>query len=146
MTHLRRLILIACASFLLAPIAKADFKICNRTPESITVAAAWVSPSGGFVSEGWWTLRACGGCETVVLRSETSDPHNYFFYAHAGAKEWRGDSMFCTTRSAFRISDAKRCPLKRRGEMKGFIHVTSGSGNQTRTLTGRSSSGGVCID
>ena len=82
----------------------------------------------------------------MVLSRETSDPHNYFFYAHGGGKEWRGDFAFCTTESAFKIGDAKRCLLGRRGSMKGFIHVTSSSGNHTQTLTGRSSSGRVCID
>jgi hypothetical protein len=30
--------------------------------------------------------------------------------------------------------------------MKNFVHVTSGSGNHTQSLTGRSNSGRVCID
>lgn len=135
---------IACCAF--APAARADLTVCNRTPEQVTVAAAWVSPTGGFTSEGWWKLRACGGCERVVLRSETSDPHNYFFYAHGGGREWRGDSSFCTTPGAFKIGDAKRCVFGRRGQMKNFVHVTSSSGNHTHSLTGRSSSGRVCID
>jgi uncharacterized membrane protein len=146
MISFRQSLLLAFSCSALAPIAKADFTICNRTPDRVTVASAWVSPSGGFTSEGWWKLRACGGCETVVLRRETSDPHNYFFYAHGGGKEWRGDSSFCTTQGAFKIGDAKRCLFGRRGQMKGFIHVTSRSGNHTRNLTGRSSNGGACID
>lgn len=126
--------------------AQADFTVCNRTPDQVTVASAWVSPRGGFTSEGWWKLRACGGCERVVLSSETSDPHNYFFYAHGAGREWRGGSAFCTTRGAFKIGDAKRCLLGRRGQMKNFVRVTSRSGNHTHSLTGRSSSGAVCID
>lgn len=81
-----------------------------------------------------------------MLRSETSDPHNYFFYARGGGKEWRGDSRFCTTQGAFKIGGATRCLLGRRGQMKDFVHVTSQSGNHTQSLTGRSRSGAVCID
>ena len=103
-------IALAVASCAFAPSAKADLTVCNSTPDQITVASAWVSPSGGFTSEGWWKLRACGGCERVVLRSETSDPHNYFFYAHGGGREWRGNSNFCT--NSGRIQDRQRQALR----------------------------------
>src|SRR5262245_8718844 len=48
------------------------------------VAIAYVNPSGGFISEGWWTL-ARGGCKTVLLPSDTSDHKNVFYYQKAGA-------------------------------------------------------------
>jgi uncharacterized membrane protein len=123
---------------------KADFKVCNNTADKVTVAAAWVNPRGGFISQGWWGIRACGGCETVVLSSETSDPRNYFFHAHGGGLRWEGDSRFCTTRKAFKIIGNQNCAA-RGFDVNGFQHVTSRSGNLTQTLTGRSSSG-VCID
>jgi uncharacterized membrane protein len=128
-----------------SPPAKADFTICNRTAEKMTVAAAYVNPSGGFISEGWWTLAPCGGCEVVVLSSETSDPHNVFFQAHGGGLVWEGTSRFCTTRKAFKIVGNQNCAA--RGlDTTAFRHVTSSSGNHTTNLTGKTSSGKVCID
>src|SRR5437879_4942628 len=76
--------------------AKADFTICNKTAESVTVAVAYVNPRGGFISEGWWKVGACGGCKLVVLSTETSDPHNVFYHAHGGGNVWEGESRFCT--------------------------------------------------
>jgi uncharacterized membrane protein len=125
------------------PVA-ADFKVCNRTADPVTVAAAWVNPRGGFISEGWWKIRACGGCETVVLSSETSDPHNYFFHGHGGGLRWEGRDRFCTTARRFKIVGHQNC-AGRGFNVTGFRHVTSTSGNVTQTLSGRSRSG-VCID
>jgi uncharacterized membrane protein len=125
--------------------AKADFTICNRTAESVDVMAAWVNPNGGFISEGWWTLRACGGCEVVVLSRETSDPHNVFYYAHGGGLVWKGEDRFCMKQSAFKIIGNHNCAGRGFGA-KGFRHVTSQSANIKTTLSGRTTSGKVCID
>jgi uncharacterized membrane protein len=125
--------------------AKADFTICNRTAESVDVTAAYVNPNGGFISEGWWTLRPCGGCELVVLSRETSDPHNVFFHGHGGGRVWEGRDRFCTKQSAFKIVGNQNCAARGFG-VRGFRHVTSKSGNHTTTLTGKTSSGKVCID
>jgi uncharacterized membrane protein len=43
-------IALAVASCAFAPPAKADLTVCNRTPDQVTGAAAWVSPSGGSKS------------------------------------------------------------------------------------------------
>ena len=137
---------IVTAFFLLPGLsipAAADLKVCNSTAEEITVAAAWVNPRGGFISQGWWTLRPCGGCETVVLSNETSDPNNYFFHAHGGGLRWEGSDRFCTKRAAFKISGNSNC-ASRGFDARGFQHVRSPSGNMTQTLTGRGSSGRVC--
>ena len=60
MTFLRSSISIAAAVFASTLSAKADFRVCNRTPDSVSVASAWVSPSGGFTSQGWWSFAPAG--------------------------------------------------------------------------------------
>ncbi|MGD9544691.1 MAG: hypothetical protein AB7F41_10740 [Methylocystis sp.] len=52
MNALRLSYALAIACCAVAPTAQADFTVCNRTPDQVTVAAAWVSPRGGFISEG----------------------------------------------------------------------------------------------
>jgi uncharacterized membrane protein len=112
---------------------KADLKICNRTADPVTVAVGYVNPGGGFISEGWWTIGQCGGCQTVVLSRETSDPHNYWYYAQG----WEGEFQLCTTTNSFKIRNRGNIDCEeRRLRARGFNHVTSGSGNVTQNLTG----------
>jgi uncharacterized membrane protein len=87
--------------------AKADFTICNRTAESVDVAAAYVNPKGGFISEGWWTLRPCGGCELVVLSRETSDPHNVFFTGTEAAGCGKDETASAQSKAPSRSSEIK---------------------------------------
>jgi len=124
--------------------AKADLTVCNRTADPLTVAVAYVNPSGGFISEGWWTLPACGGCKFVLSSSETTDPHNVFVHAHGGGLRWEGTSHFCTAKKAFTIVGNRNCEARGFKETS-FMHVTSESGSHTTNLRGRTSSG-VCID
>jgi uncharacterized membrane protein len=148
MSHMMRVSCAVAAAMILPGMSlpvKADLKICNRTADRVTVAAAYVNPRGGFISEGWWNIQPCGDCKTVVLSSETSDPHNYFFHAHGGGLRWEGSDRFCTSRSKFTVVGNRNCAA-RGFDVTGFRHVTSSSGKLTQTLTGRSSSGRVCID
>jgi uncharacterized membrane protein len=124
--------------------AKAGLKVCNKTKETVDVAVAYVNPAGGFISEGWFTFRPCEPCGQVVKSSDTSDPHNYFIYATSRqGGGWSGRSAFCVRSGAFKFRDAKRCAS---GEMKGFLHATSPSGNLSYDLTSASSRCGVIID
>ena len=81
-----------------------------------------------------------GGCELLVLDSETSDRHNYFFYAKeiGGDSIWEGDSRLCTSRRAFKIvghqSGNNWCD-DRGYDRRFFVHAESPSGNLTTNLT-----------
>jgi uncharacterized membrane protein len=46
--------------------AEGSWTVCNRSAKDVQVSIAYVNPGsrGGFISEGWWKLRACGGCAT----------------------------------------------------------------------------------
>ena len=47
--------------------------VCNRTPNPLRVGIGYAGPSGGIVTEGWWTVGSCGGCEFVLNADETAD-------------------------------------------------------------------------
>jgi uncharacterized membrane protein len=59
--------------------AKAGFKVCNQTRETVDVAVVYVNRAGGVISEGWFEFRPCEDCGQLVSSSQTFDPHNYFF-------------------------------------------------------------------
>jgi uncharacterized membrane protein len=141
---------VVIAAALILPVSslpsQAGFKVCNKTKETVDVAVAYVNPAGGFISEGWFTFRPCEPCGQLVNSGDTSDPHNYFFYAKSRqGSSWTGDSFFCTrSGSAFKFKNAQQCIGG--GEKKGFKHVASPSGNHSHSLTSASSSCGVIID
>ena len=123
--------------------AHADWTICNRTADSMRVAVAYVNPRGGFISEGWWTLRACGGCATVVLRSETSDPNNVFFHAESPeGTRIDGNSQFCVGRSPFKMDGKGQC-----NDTRSFQHAAVNlDRNFTTTINPPNNAGRRCID
>jgi uncharacterized membrane protein len=120
--------------------ANADFRVCNHTTQTVTVAIGYID-SRGFVSEGWWDVLTCR-CELLVPSNKTSDPHNVFFYATApDGQKWEGDSPFCTSRSAF-THVGKNC---RSGfNQHHFVHVQSPSGNTREHLRGTPAA--TCVD
>jgi uncharacterized membrane protein len=127
----------------LATTARAEWTICNRTAEDVDVAVAFVNPRGGFVSKGWYTLGACGGCKTVLQRNETSDPNNVFLRAEGRNNGFLidGDHQFCASDGRFTIT-TRQCNDKR-GFKQEMINLDK---HFTTNITGRSSSNKVCID
>jgi uncharacterized membrane protein len=120
--------------------AQAAWEICNKTPDEMSVAIAYVNPGGGFISEGWWNLRACGGCKKVLVPSDTSDHKNVFYRAEGGGTI-EGDSQFCVSNSSFKMNGKGNCPVK-----KGFRHKEINLADWRTNITGQSPSGRVCID
>ncbi len=122
---------------------QASWDICNKVAEDMRVAIAYVNPAGGFISEGWWTLRSCGGCATVLLREETSDPRNVFYRAEGrDGSLIEGTSQFCVGRSPFKMNGQGNC-----NDRRGFLHKEIDlDRGWTSNITGRSGSGSVCID
>jgi uncharacterized membrane protein len=120
--------------------AKASWTICNKTADNMRVAIAYVNPRGGFISEGWWTVRACGGCATVLQTKDTSDHRNVFYHAEGGGVI-EGSSVFCVGNSPFKLNGKGSCAVKKR-----FLHKEINLRSHTTNITGRSASGRVCID
>jgi uncharacterized membrane protein len=49
----------------------ASWTICNKTTEDLNVAIGYFHTSGQWLSEGWWTVRSCGGCARVMDLAKT---------------------------------------------------------------------------
>ncbi len=128
------------AFFGIANNAQAAWTICNQVAEDMLISIAYVDPRGGFLSEGSWRLRACGGCQTVLQRNQTSDPQNVFFRADGfDGFLIDGDDNFCVGESPFKLSSRNRC------QRKGFRQVQVNlDKNWTTRITGKSSSGRRC--
>lgn len=113
----------------LAPVAvwaEGSWTVCNRTGQPMDIAIAYVNPGsrGGFISEGWWGLNACGGCATVLMRHETSDPRNVFLYAHnKGNAIVTGSSRMCRMNPKHTIIGNDRCV--QRGFQDGYYQRIS---------------------
>ena len=114
-----------CLSALLAatPGSAASWTICNKTAEDLQVAIAYLHTSDQWLSEGWWTVKACGGCAQVMNLSKT-DRVNQFFRAVTPVGEERvgGSHRFCVS------SHAKGAPpwTGRSGPRCGGDYVSAG--------------------
>jgi uncharacterized membrane protein len=129
-------------------VAKADgdWTVCNRIAEKANIVIAYIGHDGGFVSKGWWTLRACGGCAKVLLQSQSGGLDDGFLHAQVpgGAGIVEGDHAFCVTNGNFLMNakDPINCPAT-----KSFRrHHIDLRKHWTTNITGRAPSGKVCID
>jgi uncharacterized membrane protein len=124
--------------------AQAEWTVCNKTPDNVWVAIAFDQGGGQFVSQGWWQVRGCGGCQVVHsgsfqlsgvwLRGQSDD-----------GRVWEGNDLFCTKTNAFRVVGANNC--NGRGlERKAFQLIKVNPQHQTTNLTGSSNSGKRCFD
>jgi uncharacterized membrane protein len=79
----------------------AGWLICNRTPEELQVAIAYHDGANGWLTEGWWSLKACGGCTRVMDQSKT-DGANVFYRAVTprGDERIGGKTHFCVSSHA----------------------------------------------
>lgn len=125
--------------------------VCNRTAEDLRIAIAYHDGANGWLTEGWWTLRQCGGCAYVMPHSKT-DGTNVFLHAttRGGALRVGGEGRFC-------VSDpAKGAPpwTGRSGKTcgAGYVsatfqkHVVDTDKKYTTNITGNASGGRRCID
>lgn len=90
-----------------------SWRVCNRLNEEVNVAISYVNPGsrGGFISKGWWPLRARGGCATVLVRSQTSDLRNVFLRVEdtRGNAVVDGTSWRCATDGEHKIIGNQNC-------------------------------------
>jgi uncharacterized membrane protein len=84
--------------------------VCNRTPNPLRVGIGYAGPNGGIVTEGWWSIGSCGGCEFVLNADETADRGTVYLHAHTrdGSDVVSGSEDFCVGRSPFTIHGAQR--------------------------------------
>ena len=136
----RGIVMVAALVLGSALVAEAQsWSICNKVLEERVVAIAYVNPGsrGGFISEGWWTVKPCG-CAKVLLRNETSDPHNVFLRVKdkRGNVVIDGESRMCSAHFKHTIVGNDNC--KRRGfEDETYRHLKVNiDKNYTTNVTG----------
>lgn len=124
-------------------VARAEWIICNRSAEELNVAIAYANLSGQIVTHGWWPVRSCGGCATVLQTNETGDRGTTYLYARtgSGAAYIQGDASFCTADSGFKYRSTPNCAMK-----SNFRQETVDLNKHfTTNITGKSSTGRTCF-
>ena len=103
--------------------AKADFKLCNNTPNRVGVALGYKDQQG-WASEGWWNIGA-NACETLLKGPLIA--RYYYIYAvdYDKGGSWGGKAIMCTRDKLFTIRGIQDC--EGRGYQKtGFQEVDTG--------------------
>ncbi|GAA4657493.1 hypothetical protein GCM10023262_00500 [Bartonella pachyuromydis] len=107
-------------------LAKADFRVCNSTQQSVGVALGYRTFSG-WVSEGWWVVPVTE-CKTLIEGPLSS--RFYYFYAEGAQKKgnWAGSITMCVQDSQFTIQGVHDC-FPRGYQKAEFKEIDTG--NQT---------------
>lgn len=110
--------------FLSHGLARADFRVCNMTEESVGVALGYRTLSG-WVSEGWWVIPITE-CKTLLKGPLSS--RFYYFYAEDAQKRgsWLGSVNMCVKDSQFMIKGVNDC-FARGFQKAGFKEVDTGN-------------------
>ena len=87
--------------------ARADFRVCNETPETVGVSLGYRAEDG-WVSEGWWHVPG-EDCQTLVPGALTA--RFYYLYAENAerSRRWGGEARMCTAEEEFRIVGVVDC-------------------------------------
>ncbi|ATQ66653.1 DUF1036 domain-containing protein [Methylosinus trichosporium OB3b] len=102
--------------------AEADFRMCNNTSNRVSVALAYTD-GRGWLSEGWWNLRA-SDCETL-LRGPLAAQYYYIYAMDERGGEWKGKAFMCTRDREFRIDGREDC-FARGFDRTGFFEIDTG--------------------
>lgn len=109
--------------------AAADLKLCNTTPGRVGVAIGY-QDTGGWISEGWWTIPG-ESCETLIKGRLA----NRYYYVHAvdydRGGEWVGPHAMCLDDKLFAIRGREDCET-RGHRAGGFMEVDT---NDSRAWT-----------
>src|SRR5690606_20395248 len=104
-------ILLLAATLLLAILsagaARAEFRVCNDTPNLVGVAIGYRA-ADGWVTEGWWQVPATT-CATLIEGELQS--RYYYLYAEDAARggRWTGDINMCVAENEFKIVGVEDC-------------------------------------
>jgi uncharacterized membrane protein len=127
------LVMLLGGAFVSVTPAFADLRVCNQTPDPVSVALGYRAERG-WQSEGWW-VAAPSQCATVYQGNLNSR----FFYLFAaddiGGGAWDGNVYMCTRDDSFTIFGIEDC-LARGYERTGFFEVdTQNKSDWTLQLT-----------
>ena len=112
---------LACATVLAAP-ARADFRICNQTPNRVSISLAY-SEGANWVSEGWWNLKPTD-CQ-ALLRGALAAEFYYVYAMDERGGEWKGRTFMCTSDREFKIDGRQDCYV-RGYDRSGFFEIDTG--------------------
>ena len=87
--------------------ARADFRVCNETRETVGVSLGYKAEDG-WISEGWWHVPG-EDCQTLVSGALTA--RFYYLYAENAerSRRWGGEARMCTAEDEFRIVGVADC-------------------------------------
>src|ERR1700687_517499 len=88
------------AALVVAAPASADLRMCNNTGGRVSVALAYTDGQG-WVSEGWWNLKALD-CATL-LRGALAAQFYYLYAMDERGGEWKGKVFMWTSDREFKI-------------------------------------------
>lgn len=126
-------VLIVPGVLLLAVPARADLRVCNETPNLVSVALGYRAERG-WQSEGWWQTPA-GECR-ILFQGDLQRRYYYIYAADdIGGGDWGGAVFMCTRDETFTIFGVEDC-LARGYERTGFFEIdTQGRTDWTLQLT-----------
>ena len=103
--------------------ARADFRVCNESPDTVGVAIGY-RDEDGWISEGWWHVDG-DACETLISGTLTS--RFYYLYAENAerSRRWGGDIRMCTAEEEFKIVGVRDCIARGHARM-GFGEYDTG--------------------
>jgi uncharacterized membrane protein len=150
-----RMVLIAAISLaaslgLSANAHATHWTVCNKTPEDLNVAIAFIDNENHTAVEGWHGLHKCGGC-AVVLNFDDTQKENVWLFAKNNNDIPRFQSahprlcVFDHQAFRHRIVGGVACPAGSR--TVGFNQVTLFDQNVNRTTNLTPASGApVCFN
>ena len=109
---------------LLAGVAHADLRVCNKTGSRVGIAIGYKADRD-WTTEGWWTVDA-ETCATLIPGRLVG--RFYYMYAvdYDQGGEWGGDSAFlCTQEKEFTIEGTNDC-VARGYQRTGFYEIDTG--------------------
>ena len=122
--------LVVFAFFGAAGSAHADFRLCNNTGNRVSIAIAYTD-ADGWVSEGWWNVKA-SGCETLV-RGPLAAEYYYAYAMDERGGEWKGKAFMCTRDREFKINGRNEC-FTRGFDRTGFFEIDTGKDARNWTV------------
>jgi uncharacterized membrane protein len=103
--------------------AKADFRVCNATPNLVGVGIGYRTKAG-WVTEGWWHVEG-SKCKTLIEGPLSS--RFYYLYAEDAERggRWDGPVTMCVAEKEFKIAGVTDC-VARGFQRAGFQEYDTG--------------------
>lgn len=103
--------------------ARADFRVCNATPNLVGVAIGYRADAG-WITEGWWHIKG-SSCATLIEGPLSS--RYYYLYAEDAERggRWDGPITMCVAENEFKITGVTDC-FSRGYQRAGFREYDTG--------------------